>query len=216
MTFWVAGATVGVGVVGGMMQGDAAKKAAKTQSQATRYAADLQNEQFNRQMEMQQPWVDAGRNALTKLQGLTEYTPFGMSQFKQDPGYSFRLQQGQKALENSAAARGGLLSGATLRGASRYGQDMASQEYSNAFNRYQTERNAQLQPLQSLAGLGQSTTQQLGQAGQNMANNVGELTTSGAAARASGYVGQANALTNALNTGLNFYQNQKYVNKLGG
>jgi hypothetical protein len=53
-----------------------------------------------------------------------------------DPGYGFRFAEGMKGLERSAAARGGLLSGATLKGITRYGQDMGSQEYQNAFNRY--------------------------------------------------------------------------------
>jgi hypothetical protein len=119
-----------------------------------------------------------------------------------------------KGLERSAAARGGLLSGATLKGIQRFGQDLGSQEYMNAFNRYQTERAARLQPLQSLAGVGQTTAQQIGQAGMQTAQNIGETQMSGAAARASGYVGQANALTGALNTGLNYYQGQQLMNRL--
>lgn len=98
---------------------------------------------------------------------------FSMSDFQADPGYAFRLSEGQKALDRSAAARGGLISGAALKAATRYGQDMGSQEYQNAFNRYQTERNAQLNPLQSLAGVGQTSTNTLGSAGQNYASNVG-------------------------------------------
>jgi hypothetical protein len=101
-----------------------------------------------------------------------------------------------------------------MKGIQRFGQDLASQEYTNAFNRYQTERAAQLQPLQSLAGVGQTTAQQLGQAGQTMASNVGEMMTSGAAARASGYVGGANALTGALGTYLNYSQGQNMLNAL--
>jgi hypothetical protein len=70
-----------------------------------------------------------------------EYTP-EMFAKGQDPGYQFRLKEGMQGLERSAAARGGLLSGGTLKGIQRYGQDMASQEYQNAFNRYQTSRQA--------------------------------------------------------------------------
>jgi hypothetical protein len=103
-----------------------------------------------------------------------------------------------KALERSAAARGGLLSGGTLKGIQRFGQDLASQEYGNAFNRYQIERAARLNPLQSLMGSGQSAANTLtsaaGQFGQNQAAN----TYNAAQARASGYVGQANALGGAL------------------
>jgi hypothetical protein len=150
---------------------------------------------------------------------------FGMSDFQADPGYAFRMSEGMKGLERSAAARGGLLSGATLKGIQRYGQDLGSQEYQNAFNRYQTNRAARLNPLQSLAGVGQTSANTIGQAGQNyasqaggtmgqMASNVGDLMTGGAAARASGYVGGANALTGALSTGLNYYQGQQMMNRL--
>lgn len=210
MTFWVAGAVVGSAVIGGMAAGDAAS----TQAASADRAADLQYKQWRESVELQEPWRKAGEQALNKLIPLTDYTPFSMAQFQQDPGYGFRMSEGMKALERSAAARGGLMSGATLKGIQRYGQDLASQEYTNAFNRYQTERAARLQPLQSLAGVGQTTAQQIGQSGQQMASNVGEMMTSGAAARASGYVGQANALTGALSTGLNYYQGQQMLNAL--
>jgi hypothetical protein len=103
-----------------------------------------------------------------------------------------------KALERSAAARGGLLSGGTLKGIQRFGQDLASQEYGNAFNRYQTERAARLNPLQSLMGSGQSATNvQTGNIGQSSQNEQANLMNAGQA-RASGYVGSANALAGAL------------------
>jgi hypothetical protein len=170
---------------------------------------------FERNVELNAPFREAGITALNKLVPLaTEYTPFGMNQFQADPGYSFRMSEGMKGLERSAAARGGLLSGATLKGIQRFGQDLGSQEYQNAFNRYQTERQARLNPLQSLAGVGQTTSQQLGAAGTQMAGNVGNLMTSGAAARASGYVGGANALTGALGQYLNYSQGQQLMNRL--
>ena len=124
--------------------------------------------------------------------------PFGTEQFQADPGYAFRQAEGMKALERSAAARGGLLSGGTLKGIQRFGQDLASQEYGNAFNRYQIERNARLNPLQSLMGSGQSAvntmTSNIGQSGQNEQGNI----LGAGQARASGYVGSANALGGAL------------------
>lgn len=124
--------------------------------------------------------------------------PFGMDQFQADPGYAFRQAEGMKALERSAAARGGLMSGSALKGIQRFGQDLASQEYTNAFNRYQVERAARLNPLQSLMGSGQSSANTLtsaaGQYGQTSAQNAYNA----GAARASGYVGSANAMTSAL------------------
>lgn len=210
MTFWVAGAVVGSSLIGA----SASKSAASAQSDAANNAASLQQQQFQQQLQLSEPWRKAGETALNKLIPLTDYTPFGMAQFQADPGYGFRMAEGMKALERSAAARGGLLSGATLKGIQRFGQDLGSQEYQNAFNRYQSERQARLAPLQSLAGVGQTTAQQLGQAGQQMASNVGETLTSGAAARASGYVGSANALTGALGTYLNYSQGQNMLNAL--
>ena len=211
MTFWVAGAVVGSAVIGA----GASKSAASTQAAAADRSAEVQREIFERQVELQQPWLKAGEEALNKLKPLAmEYTPFGMRQFQSDPGYQFRMSEGMKALERGAAARGGLLSGATLRGTQRFGQELASQEYQNAFNRYGIERERRLGPLQSLAGVGQTTAQQLSSQAGQMGTNVGNMMTSGAAARASGYVGQANALTSALGTGLNFYQGQQMLNRL--
>lgn len=211
MTFWVAGAVVGSSLIGA----SASRSAAGAQAAAADRASDVQREMFERQVELSEPWRKAGEQALNKLTPLAmEYTPFGMQQFQADPGYGFRMSEGMKALERSAAARGGLLSGATLKGIQRFGQDLGSQEYTNAFNRYQTERAARLAPLQSLAGVGQTTAQQIGQAGQTMASNVGDLMTSGAAARASGYVGGANALTQGLGTYLNYSQGQNMLNSL--
>jgi hypothetical protein len=131
-----------------------------------------------------------------------------MDQFQQDPGYAFRLSEGQKALDRQAAARGGLISGGALKAATRFGQDMGSQEFTNAYNRYQTNRSNQLNPLQSLMGAGQTATNFLGTTGAANAANVGNLMTSGAAAQAAGQVGSANAMTGALGTYLNYNQNQ--------
>lgn len=214
---FVTAALIGAGgaIVGGMLSGSAARSAASTQAAATQQAADAQERMFERQVQLSEPWRAAGEQALNRLMPLaTQYTPFGMDQFQADPGYAFRLSEGQKALERSAAARGGLMSGATGKNLLRYGQEMGSQEYQNAFNRYQAERQARLQPLQSLAGVGQTTAQQLGQAGMQTAQNIGELGTSGAAARASGYVGQANALSSALGGASNAYMQSQLLNRL--
>lgn len=210
MSGWVAGATV----VGSLVGASASRKAASTQAAAADRAAELQKEQFERQVELQAPFREAGVRALPELEAASRYTPFGMGQFQQDPGYAFRLSEGQKALDRQAAARGGLISGGALKAAQRFGQDMGSQEYMNAFNRYQTERQATLNPLQSLAGFGQTSVNQLGQAGQNYASNVGNLMTGGAAAQAAGQVGQANALTGGLSTYLNYSQNNALLNAL--
>ena len=204
----------GAAIIGGAMAGSGARSAAGTQAAAADRAAELQQQQFERQVELQAPFREAGVRALPELEAASRYTPFGMEQFTADPGYGFRLAEGQKALDRQAAARGGLISGGALKAAQRYGQEMGSQEYTNAFNRYQTERQARLNPLQSLAGVGQTSVNQLGQAGQTMATNVGEAGMQAANARASGYMGQANALSNALGTGANLYMQGQFMNRM--
>ena len=206
-------------------QADAATRAAETQAAASRYAADLQQKQYEENVKRQQPFYDVGVNALPELVQASRYTPFSMEQFTADPGYGFRLSEGQKALERSAAARGGLISGGAIKAATRFGQDMGSQEYTNAFNRYQTEREARLGPLRTLTGMGGTTASNLGSAGQTMASNVGSAfmgganataggMTDAAAARASGYVGGANAITGGLGQYLSYQQNQQQQNML--
>ena len=203
---WMMAAAIGGSALLGSRS---ASKAASTQAASADRAADLQQQQFERQVELQTPFREVGLRALPELEAASRYTPFGMSQFQQDPGYAFRMSEGMKGLERSAAARGGLLSGSTLKGIQRFGQDLASQEYTNAFNRYQTERNARLNPLQSLAGFGQTSTNQLGAAGQSYATGAGEAIGAAGQARASGYVGQANALTGALGQYMNYNQQQQ-------
>ena len=203
-------------LVSGYMGSRAASRAADVQAQATQAAQDAQERMFNRQVELQEPFRQAGITALNKLIPLSDYTKFGMDQFKQDPGYAFRLSEGMKALDRTAAARGGLLSGATLKGAQRYGEDLASQEYTNAFNRYQTERNAQLNPLQSLAGVGQTATGALTNAAQQFGAQTGQNLQDIGTARASGYLGGSNALSSALGQAGQLYQYGQRTNALAG
>lgn len=240
-----AGAGLGIGVpeivqgVGGVVgaigaksaadqQAEAAREAARLQSEAAAEARKLAKEQFDQVRADQAPWREAGGRALTSLESFDANNPdFGMSQFQADPGYSFRLKEGMKALENSAAARGGLLSGNALKGITNYGQEAASQEYNNAFNRYNTQRGMRLNRLQSLAGVGQTAVQQTGQAGQNYANNAGNALVGGANALAQDRIGQGNAnasgimgMTNSFSNMIgNYYNNkmsQDYVNALRG
>ena len=141
--------------VGGLIGGSGSKKAAKTQAkaeveaakiqaQSAQKALDLQEKQFNKQIELQTPFRETGLNANNRIAALlgmpsgdgtsqagTEgygslNKAFGMDQFQADPGYQFRLGEGQKAIENSAASRGGLLSGGTQKALAKYGLDLAS------------------------------------------------------------------------------------------
>jgi hypothetical protein len=216
----LGGLTLATGGMLGLAAGSAiggsraAKSAGETQAAAADRAANLQQQQYEQTRQDLEPWRKAGVNALGKLEGMADYTPFSMDTFSQDPGYGFRLAEGRKALASKARARGGLVSGQTLKGMQDYAQESASQEYSNAFNRYQIERAAKLGPYQSLANVGQTSANQLGQFGAANAANVGNLMTGGAAAQAAGQVGQANAITGGLGSYLNYTQSNNLLNAL--
>lgn len=227
----LSSAALGAGIGGSLQQSSAAKDQAKSiesaaqqAAQSTGQAADIQRQIFERQVALQEPWRQAGVTALNQLIPLTQqYQPFGMQQFQQDPGYAFRMAEGMKALERSAAQRGGLLSGAQMKGIQRYGQDLASQEYQNAFTRYQREREARLNPLQSLAGIGQTSAQSLGGQAGSMGQNLGNLAMTGAATQAQGGLAAANVrasqyggMGSALGTALSSPQVQNYLANIYG
>jgi hypothetical protein len=186
------GATLASSLIGSR----AAGKAADVQAQAAEQGTAAQERMFNRQVELQEPWRQAGMNALNRMQS-------GDVMGMMDPSYQFRLGEGMKALDRQAAARGGLISGGALKAAQRYGQDFASQEFGNAYNR-----------LAGLAGVGQTATNTLtgaaGQFGQNQAMGLSNA----AQARASGYIGGANAMASGLGQYLNYSQGQNMVNAL--
>jgi hypothetical protein len=111
------------------------------------------------------PYAEAGGRAITGLEELAGAKAPGAADLEFDPGYQFRLSEGQRALERSAAARGGLQGGGTLRALTRYSQGEASQEYQNAFERFMAQQGARRQTLGALAGYG-------AQAGAQMAGNL--------------------------------------------
>ena len=224
-----AGIMGGAQLVGGLFGAKATKDAANAQAAAQQDAMNAQRAMFERQVQLQEPFRQAGltaQNRLMTLLGLgpdttaAEYgtmaRPFDMQAFEQDPGYAFRMSEGMKALERSAAARGGMLSGNALRGITRFGQDLASQEYGNAFNRFQIERQARLNPLQSLMGGGQSAANVLTGAAGGYGQQLGEGLTSMGNIRASQYMGRANALASGLQGLGSSYMQGAMLNQLAG
>lgn len=148
----------------------------------------------------------AGFGSLTKS--------FGASDFTADPGYAFRLSQGQNALNNSAAARGGVLSGAQLKGASTFNQNFASNEYGNAYNRFNTDQNAQFNRLASVAGTGQTANGTVATAGTNAANQISNNQTGAGNAQASSYLATGNALQSGMNQVVSAYNGYSGANSL--
>ena len=189
----------------------------------------------------------AGQNQLLTLMGLqggnagaADYgryaKDFQMSDFQQDPGYAFRLAEGMKAMDRTAAARGGLMSGGALKAGQQYGQDMGSQEYQNAYNRYQTNRSNQLAPLGALTSAGMNAAQntsatnalyggQMGDASRGYANTQNEISmggqnrasqylTGGQEAQAAGNMGAQNSMNQGFSNAGSSMQNALLMNRL--
>lgn len=189
----IAGSAIvgaGASLIGGSKASKAAKDAAKEQTKATNAAIAAEQKALERQIKLQEPFRQVGVNALAQYPGAAapSYQPFGMEQFNADPGYQFRMSEGLKALERSAASRGILSSGQTLKDITRFGQDTASQEYQNAFSRYMLEterkRRETLDPLEYQIGLGQA-------AASGQAANIG--TTAGSTSNLMQALGNINA-----------------------
>lgn len=126
--------------------------------------------------------------------------PFDVEQFYNyaDPGYAFELQQGTQALQNSAAAQSGALSGAALKDLLGYSQNFARTGYNDAFNRYQTQQGNIFNRLNSIAQLGQNAAAGVGSTGANIVGNAGQQVTNAGGAAGAGIVGAGNAAAGGL------------------
>jgi len=208
---FVAAAAIGAGgaLLGGYLSGQAAQRGAQTQADAMRESAALQKQMFDVQNAQQAPYREAGYGALSDIMGMRPYLTqqFGPEQFAAgiDPGYAFRLQQGN--LENLSLANraGGAISGNTLTGLMNFGQGAASQEYQNAFNRFQTQRGNIYNNLANIAGLGQTSLGQTGQLSSNAAQGIGGAISGAGSALGAGQVAMGNALGSGVQGAGNAY-----------
>ncbi|HCQ9935463.1 TPA: DNA transfer protein p32 [Acinetobacter baumannii] len=191
-------------ITGSNKQAKAAQEASNQQYEATKYATDQQKQMFDEVRKDQQPYMQAGYDALKQLMG-------GMGQNGQfmqayngqdiynDPSYKFRLNQGLDAVQGGAAAQGGLLSGATQKALNDYAQNFASQEYQNAYNRYNADQTNQYNRLSNLVGLGQSAAAGVGNAGMQTGQAISNNTMAGANAQAAGTIAAGNKTANNFN-----------------
>lgn len=203
---WIIG---GSAIVGSILGGQAAQRGAQTQADAMRESAALQKQMFDVQNAQQAPYREAGYSALNEILGMKPYLTqqFGPEQFQAnlDPSYAFRLQQGNLATQNLANQSGGLIGGNALRGLIDYGQGAASQEYQNAFNRYQTQRSNIYNNLASIAGLGQTSLGQTGELSSNAAQGIGGAISGAGSAIGAGQVAAGNALGGGIQSAGNAY-----------
>jgi hypothetical protein len=241
----------GTSIIGGILGSNAANAASEQEQRAAQQAIsqekaaqnqalNLQNTNYGQAQNLLNPYIGAGTGALSSLgnllgigspsgtggygsllQGYGSFQAPTLQQAEQQPGYQFALQQGENALQNSAAARGTLLSGATAAGIQQYGQQAAEQNYGNVFNQdlaayqnnaqnyYQNQAN-QYSRLMGLTGAGQNAASNLAGIGtqyaglgtntiMGAAGNIGNYLLDKGTAAAQGSLGSANAWQGALN-----------------
>lgn len=193
-----------MGLLGSIMgTSGAASDAAAAAAEANRVQEEIykkQREDLSGYRDLGQVGLDQVKNNLGDLTGT-----FSMDKFQKDPGYDFRMQEGQKALERSASARGGLLSGGTLKSLAQYGQNFASNEYGNAYNRFNQDRDQRYGKLMDLVGTGQNASAQTGAAGQNYANAYGQNVIGAANASGAARIAEGSALMGLVGQGIGAY-----------
>ncbi len=209
---WVAAGTAVLGTAASM-------NAADKQAAAARDSNALQKYQYDTTRKDQKPYREAGYEALgtmrTGLQPGGDFNrDFTLADFQKDPGYQFRLDQGEQAINRSASAGSGQLSGATLKALIRYNQDYGSGEWDKSYNRFNNDRTTRFNRQASMAGVGQTANNQIAAAGQAYANNASNNLMGAANSRAAGYIGAANATGNAVGQYINYNQNQSMMNAL--
>jgi hypothetical protein len=201
---WVTAAVVmgGASLASGYMQGEAAKSGANQISAGARYAADINKQMFDITNENLRPYREAGtttlKDLLTRMPELTRgYTAADFAQGI-DPGYQFRLAQGQKAFENQANRGGGLIGGNVMQGMQDYTQGQASQEFGNAFARNATTQTNIFNRLKGIADMGLNATGTTGEAALRTGESMGSAALVGAQAQAAGDIGAAKAYGNTF------------------
>ncbi|MEN3973115.1 hypothetical protein WJS89_10585 [Sphingomicrobium sp. XHP0235] len=174
-----AGIIGGTSLLSGIFGGKGAKKAADAQVKSGEMAIGEMRRQYDQTRSDMAPWREAGGQAIGSLSAMLQPG----YDHTTSPGYQFRMDEGKRAIESSAAARGGLLSGGTLKGLERYAQGVAADDFNQQFNRTASVAAGGQQVGMGLGALGAQTSQSIGNTMMGMGN-----------ARASGYVGQANAM----------------------
>ena len=218
---WIAAAVIGSSVIGAGASIFGANKAAETQSANANRVAQMQQDQYQQTRSDLSPYRGIGTDATNQLSSrLSELTtPISVNpdDFQNSDYYKFLTQQGQKAVTNSAAARGLASSGAALKGATAFSKGLASQEWQNNFNMQNVNQTNAYSRLKALVDTGQNASAQTGSAGQAAAQAAGTALTGGANAQAAAANATGTSIANLSNNigGYAMYQGL-YGNKGSG
>lgn len=197
---WVASAIGGSALIGA----GASIYSSGVQADSAQKALDFQKQQAAQTRTDMSPWMQSGQQALGQVNDIRNGAP-GWDNFLRSPDYQFAQSEGMNALQNSAASRGGLLSGNFLRGAQQFGQGLASQQFGNYYNR-----------LNDASKLGQTSAAGMGALSAQTSNQIGQTQMGVGAAQASGAVGLANTANGAASNYLMYKGLSSYGNNGGG
>jgi len=219
---WGAAAAIGSAAIGAY----GSKKAAGQQSRSADKANALQWQMYDTNKDLLQPFISGGTDALSALRaflGIGEggavnpnapgARQFTMADFTADPGYAFRLQQGQDEIKNQHSALGGAFSGGTLKDLTQFSQGIASDEFTNAYNRFVGDQSRRYNMLTGLTGQGLGAASSLAGVGQNTAAQINANLLDQGNAQAAGTVGMFNAFGQGLGDAWNNYQGQKLLSR---
>ena len=212
----IATAVVVGGVASSLISSNATSNAANAQTNAANQANATTWGMFNQNQQNLQPYMQAGNTATNALNAWNAPGGQGSQQFNyQDylnsPAMAFQLQQGQQALDRSAAARGVALSGGQMQAQQQYGQGVANNYYQQAFNNFQQQQQQRFGQLYSMAGLGENAAAGVGNQGMNAAALTGQNTMNAANGAAAAQLANANMWTGTLNNGVNALANNYYM-----
>ena len=219
---WVATAVIGAGVLGAGATIFGANKAADTQSKNADRVAAMQQQQYAQTREDLSPYRaiggDASGRLTSRLSELTTPISVDPNVLNQSDYYKFASTQGQKAVQNSAAARGLGSSGAALKGAAAFAKGLATDTYKTSFDMANINQTNAYSRLKALVDTGQSASAQTGSAGQAAAQAAGTALTGGANAQAAAANATGGALSGLANNigGYAMYQGLYGGNKSSG
>lgn len=212
---WVIVAVAGTAALGAAVNSNSAAHASTDQHTAAAEANAIQQGQYNQQRQDSEAYRQSSERALGQL---NEQMPdlnrsFSAADFRADPGYQFRMDEGMKAIERSAAARGGRHGTSTMKAMTRFGQETANSAYQQSYDNFNADRSNRFNRLASLVGIGQTANAQTSQAGQNMANNVSANTLAAGNASAANSIAQGNAINSGIGQGANTWLQYQMMNR---
>lgn len=204
MSFGISAGTAAL--IGGGLAAGASVYGANQQADAARAATSAQQGMSEQTRADQAPWRAAGQVALGQIGQMSAPGGQFLHEFNADdlksnlaPNYDFQLQQGLGAVQNSAAAKGGLVGGNALKAINDYAQNFAGNAYQNAFNNYTTNQNNIYSRLASISGLGQTAGSVSSTGANDFSRGIADTTVGAGTAIGSGIIGAGNAINKGLN-----------------